>query len=312
MVNHARQLNYTQLRVQTAVHHRTCSARLLMNLLEHEVRITALLYLAQVHLQLLYYRSLLHTLKVRNLKLLTALYERNLLLAKIDHTVGVFYDGSGIGANQELIITHTYNQRAALACGNHTVRLSLIYNHYGVCAYHTVKSQRNGLLKRNRVAIHDILDKLYHNLGISLALKVVALVLELSLKRTVILYYTVVNERQISRFREMRMRIHIIGLAVSSPAGMRNTYVAAQIFTLHSMFQIGHLTLSLVNDQVAVIIYKRHTCAVITAVLQPGESLNQYGIRFTFTHITYYTTHSYCVLSIIVSIVYNRGRLVQT
>ena len=44
----------------------------------------------------------------------------------------------------------------------------------------------------------DILDELYDDLRIGLALKVISLILKLGLKGTVVLYDTVVNERQVT------------------------------------------------------------------------------------------------------------------
>ena len=91
----------------------------------------------------------------------------------------------------------------------------------------------------------------------------------------------------------MRMRVDIIGLTVSGPTRMRYTHAAAHILALNGTLQIGHLALGLVYDQVAVVIYKRHTCAVITAVFQARQPFKQYRARFTFTYVTYYSTHSY-------------------
>ena len=182
MVNHTRQLDYTQLRMQTSVHYRSRGTRLLMYLLKHEMRKTALLYLAQVQLQFPDHRSLLHALKVSNLQFLTALDECNLFFAQINHLIGIFNDRSGIGTHQELVIAHTNYERTALACGNHAVGLRLVHNHNGVCAYHTVQSQRNSLLKRDGMAVHDILYKLYYHLSIGLALEVIALVLKFGLE----------------------------------------------------------------------------------------------------------------------------------
>ena len=133
--------------MQAAVHYGPCRIGLLMNLLEHEVGKTALLYLTQVEFQFLDHGSLLNTAQISDLKILAALNESYLLLAQIYHAVSVFNDRGGIGPYQELVIAHTYYKRTSLAGGNHAVGLGLIYNHNGIGAYHAVQGQRHSLLE---------------------------------------------------------------------------------------------------------------------------------------------------------------------
>ena len=87
------------------------------------------------------------------------------------------------------------------------------------------------------------------------------------------------------------MGIDVIGFSVSGPTGMRYTHTAADILSFYGLFQIGHLTLGLVNDQIAVVIDKRHAGAVVTAILQAGKPLEQYRACLTFTDITYNSAH---------------------
>ena len=87
------------------------------------------------------------------------------------------------------------------------------------------------------------------------------------------------------------MGVYVIGFSVSRPAGMGYTHAAAYILTLYGLLQVGHLTLGLVNDQIAVVIYKRHTCAVITAIFKARQSLEQYRTCLSFTDITYNSAH---------------------
>ena len=98
-------------------------------------------------------------------------------------------------------------------------------------------------------------------------------------------------ERQVTGFREMGMSVDIVGFSVSCPTGMRYTHTATDILPFYGLFQISHLTLGLVNDQITVVIDKRHTRAVITSVLQAREPLEQYRASLPFTDIAYNSAH---------------------
>jgi len=75
----------------------------------------------------------------------------------------------------------------------------------------------------------------------------IAFVGKLFFQNGVIFDNTVVNQSKIFRFGIMRMGVGIARLAVRSPARMRNSDRAAEVFVLAKFFKVVNATASFVN-----------------------------------------------------------------
>ena len=277
--------------MQAALHGSAEGARLLEDLLEHEMRKTTLLDLAQAHLQLAHLGRLLDLAQVRDPELLPALDVGDLLLAQIDHLVGVFDDRGGVGADEILVLPHADQQRAALAGGDELVRLALVQDDQRVGADHMVERQGDRIVEGHAAGVHHVLDQLDDDLRIRLALKMIPLPGQLGLEGQVVLDDAVVDQRQFMVLGVMGMRIDVAGLAVRRPAGVGDADAAGSVLVRRHLLQVADLALGLVDRQGAAVPDQRHAGAVITPVLQPGKSLDQDRIGLPAPDISYDTAH---------------------
>ena len=86
------------LHVDTASHAVSQAFGLLEDFLQHEVRIAALLYLAQVDVDGLDGQFLLFAQDADHLQVFAQSDDGDVAILQIDHLVGIFDDGAGIAA----------------------------------------------------------------------------------------------------------------------------------------------------------------------------------------------------------------------
>ena len=72
---------------------------------------------------------------------------------------------------------------------------------------------------------------------------------------------------------------------------MGDTDIATDILVAAILRQVVNLTLRLVDIQLTVTIDERHTCRVVTTILEPTKSLNQNRISVLLSYVSNYSTH---------------------
>ena len=292
VVDDSGEFHGAEFRVKPSFHGCFQRARLLENLFQHEMRISALLDLAQAHLKLAYYRSLLDVLKVCNPEFFALFDECHLLFFQVNHLIGVFYDRGGVRTYEKLVLAYAYYERASLAGDHHAVGLGLVHYADSVCSHNTAKCQRNGFLEGNSVRIHHILNKLYKHFGVGLALEMIALVGKLFLERKIILYDAVVDNGELVILGDMRMSVDIAWLSVRRPSGVGYSYAAAEIMAGRDFLEIFYLSFGLVYPHLTVVIDKGDSGAVITSVFESLQTLYQDWVGLSLTYISYYSAHN--------------------
>ena len=136
IVDNSTQNNIICLDINAPAHTVGEAFRLLENLLQHEVRISALLYLAETDVYGLHLWRELHVVHVHHLQVFTTTHHGDIAVVEIHNTVGIFNDRTRIGTEEELVLANTYNKRTLLACRNDGVGVVLVYNCDGICSYH--------------------------------------------------------------------------------------------------------------------------------------------------------------------------------
>ena len=261
------------------------------------MRETALLQLVKIQLQLHQLRCLLHVGQVGDIQPTRAVHDGNLFILQIDHIFGVLYDRGCIRTKVKLLasrlaLSYADNQRAAFAGADYLVGVALLQNGNGICAHHVLQCQLHSRIEVTMVRVHHILHQLNQHLGIGLTDKCHVILLQLSTQSLVVLDDAVVHQSQILRLRIVRMGIGCIGLAVCRPTGVRDADGATHILVGHAGLQSRHLTFGLVDQQFTLIVDQRHTCAVVTTILQTMQSVNQDRVRLLLPDVSNYSTHS--------------------
>jgi len=121
VVDESREGDVVMLDIDPPAHRIGKRARLLKNLLDHKMRVTTLLQLGERKLQPFDFGCLADIADSGDVKFFATLKCNHLLIVDIDHLVGIFDNGGGIGSKEILVLTDTDHQRTALAGGNDDV-----------------------------------------------------------------------------------------------------------------------------------------------------------------------------------------------
>src|SRR5258706_13158211 len=111
----------------------------------------------------------------------------------------------------------------------------------------------------------------------------------------IILNDPVVNDGQLFGGRIMRMCIFVVGLAVGGPPGVAHPNVAVEVLTLDELLELNDLSFLFINVESPV--HQGNASAVVPAVLQTLETLDDHLFRLTVTHIANNSTHWLVLLS---------------
>ena len=87
------------------------------------------------------------------------------------------------------------------------------------------------------------------------------------------------------------MRIHRRWFTVCSPTCVGYSNSSSYVLILTELFQVSHLTLSLVYAEVAIVVYHSDARAIVSSILQSFKTLNENREDLSFTYISYNTTH---------------------
>ena len=92
----------------------------------------------------------------------------------------------------------------------------------------------------------------------------------------------------------MGMCIHLIGLAMGGPTGVRNANVPTDILRSSEGLQVGDLAFSFVDIQFVCLVEQCHTGAVVATIFEALQALNEDRIGLLLAYVCYYSTHN-CV-----------------
>lgn len=89
------------------------------------------------------------------------------------------------------------------------------------------------------------------------------------------------------------MGVHVVRHAVRRPARMRDADASAQLLALEEMLQVGDLALTLVYVECTVLADHGDPRAVVSAVFEPVQTLQQNRTGLASPDISYNPTHSF-------------------
>ena len=182
----------------TATHTVAQALRLLENFLQHEVRETALLNLAEIDIHGLNLRVELYVLDIHHLQFLSETHHGDVAILQVNYLVGIFDDRAGIRTEIELsVLANTHYQRALLAGSDNLVRVALVENSDGVSANHLTERNLNGGQQIKFLLHLDVFNELYEHLSIGLALELHTLCHQVLLDIGIVLDNTIMNHGKV-------------------------------------------------------------------------------------------------------------------
>ena len=281
------------LHIDASTHAVAQAVGLFEDFLHHKERVAALLQLAEGDINLLHLGMLCLVVDVHHFQLLAQLQNSDVAVVQIDHLIGIFRYGAGIGSQVEIAVsTETHDQRRALAGADDGVGVLAVEDGNGVSAYHLMQCHLHRFEQREVVAHHDMFDELHQHLGVRDTLERNAACHEVLFDGGVVLDDAVMDESQTSGSRIMGVCIGAVGLAVGGPTGVSDACAAADVLVLAKCFEVSHLAFCLIYVETAVRGNHGNASAVITAILQSFQTLDQNGICLLLADISYNSTHN--------------------
>ena len=263
--------------------------RLVVNFLEHEVRIAALLRSGHLPLDVL--RGLAHGRTVCVIELRGVLREHDhIAVVEIHDAARIRQDGRDIRGDEVLALAEAEDQWTVLLDGDHGIRPVGAEDAERIAALDPAERQADGLHQIVFLFI-IVFQQIGDDLRVRLGAERLALLQQELLQRQEILNDAVVHDADAAVRGQLRMRILVRGCAVRRPAGMADAEIAGErraVFRLCA--QDGQTALGLGELQLP---FRKNTqsSGIIAAILQTGKAVQQNGSCLLRTGITNNSTH---------------------
>ena len=262
---------------------------LVVNFLEHEVRIAALLRSGHLPLDVL--GRLAHGRAVCVIELRGVLREHDhIAVVEIHDAARIRQDGRDIRGNEVLSLAEAEDQRTVLLDGDHGIRPVGAEDAERIAALDPAERQADGLHQIVFLFI-IVFQQIGNDLRVRLGAERLALLQQELLQRQEILNDAVVHDADAAVCGHLRMRILVRGCAVRRPAGMADAEITGErraVFRLCA--QDGQTALGLGELQLP---FRKNTqsSGIIAAILQTGKAVQQNGSCLLRTGITNNSTH---------------------
>ena len=263
---------------QTARKRVADDARLLVDLLEHEVGISALLGHVEVPIH------------VRDLGVLDDLAGGGVIghafgrqpcqLAVVhDHHVARGVDhGDDVAGNVGALGALAHHQRGILARCHDGARLVGGDDGQGVRAHQTLACSADGGQQVGRAVAQRLLDQMRHHLGVGVAGEGMPRGLQLLAQVGEVLDDAVVHHGDAAVAAGVRMGVGLARAAVGCPARVADAAGAFEVEMPQRVRQAGNLALAVHHLELAVLV-DGHSGAVVAAILKARQALDQDALR---------------------------------
>ncbi len=196
-------------------------------------------------------------------------------LFQVGNLVGDTGQRHRIAGQEGLALAYAQHQRRTGARADHALRLVAAKHGDGVRA---LQAPGGPLHSLEDVAVVEVVDQVGDDLGVGLALEVVALGLQLGAQFVMVFDDAVVHQRHarlaVRAGGEMRVRVVHLGRAMRGPAGVGDAGARGHRFLRHLGSELGHARRAAAAAQCAVLVHG-HAAGVVATVLMPLQAFDQ-------------------------------------
>ena len=261
-------------------------SRLLVDLLEHKMGVAALLRSLHVPVHMDRLQRACTAIGIVHRHAVPAEDSDFLVLQQL-HLTGVGDEGGNVAGDVLLALAKAHHQGAVLAGAVEHVRLTGADHSQRIAALqHVLRLAQGG----QHVPVVKGLEEVRDDLRVRLGNKDAALGLQGRSEPVMILDDAVVYDGDVALHVRVGVGVQVGGLAVGGPAGMPDTDGTRQGCVLQLVLQIAKAALRL-HQMDHALIHHRYACAVITAIFQAGQPLQQNGLRLLTADIAYNAAH---------------------
>ena len=230
IVDDGRKCDVISLYVHTSSHAVFQTIGLLKDFLQHEVGETAFLNLSQIEVNLCHFMFHLLIVEIDHFHIFPTANHGDVLVVQINDLIGVFDDGACVRTKKELFLADAHHQRTTLSGGYNLVGGVLVENGDGVSTNDGAQSDTHGCEQIHVFLRAYIFYQLHQHFGVGVALKFDAFLLQLLLQHSIVFNDAVVDDGQISRERNVWVRIGGVWLSVRGPSCVGNADRSSRVF----------------------------------------------------------------------------------
>jgi len=256
-------------------------ARLLVDLLEHEVAVAALLGLDGVPGDALRRAGDLAPVGVGDAHRLRR-HDHHVPVVEEQEVAGVGQEGRNVRGQEVLALPEAHHERRATAGGDELLRLAGVHQDEGVDAFHLLERLAHGVLERSaaEVRFHQMGD----DLGVGLGHEAVAGGGEARFQREIVLDDPVVDHDQLALAVRVRVGVLLARPSVGGPAGVADAEGAFQRLGAQALLEVLQLADRAAAVQAALVDHG-DARRVVPAVLEPAQALDDDGHRVPRPHV---------------------------
>ena len=206
-----------------------------------------------------------------------------------DDPVGVGEDRRDVGGEKGLAVAETDDERHVLAGADQPVALADVHDREGVRTLELAEGVTDGI---GEVALVRLLDEVGDRLRVGLRGEDVAARLESVAQLAEVLDDPVVDDRDGARAVAMRMGVQVVRPAVRRPAGVGQPDRGVGRAIGEGGLEVDQLARPLLDEQVAGVVDEGDPGRIVAAVLEPLEPLDEDGARLPRTRVADDAAHT--------------------
>ena len=201
-----------------------------------------------------------------------------------------------IGGDKVFVVAQADHQRRAVARGHDLVGLVDGNDGHGEDSGEFFHRPADCFFERRAVAVASFekmfLDQVRDDFSIGFSGELVAFFDQLFLQAEIVLDDAVVHDDDLSRAVAMRMSVFFGGTSVRGPTSVANAVAAVERLEADGFFQIAQLAFGAAELQLVPVAGHGNSSRVVTAVLEPPQSLDDDRNHFLLTDIANNATHA--------------------
>jgi hypothetical protein len=261
--------------------------RLLVDLLEHEVLVPALLGGVEVpldvhHLGLAHDEpgGVMHDHAGRG-------HDRDLAVVQHEHLARVLEDGRDVARDDRLALSDADDERRVLPCRDDRLRVVEMHDREGIRALEVLDRSGDS---RGQITGEVALDEVRDCLGVGLGAQDVPVGREVLAQLDVVLDDAVVHDRDLAGAVDVRVGVLLARLAVRRPPGVPNAHAASDRSGVERLLEVDQLS-DTARDGELPGVDDGDARRVIAAVLEPCKPAEQHVSRAAGADVSDDSTH---------------------
>ena len=231
-------------------------------------------------------------LEVANRQAILTVHDRDLFVVQVDHVLRVLDDGRRVGSDVKLILLADSNDEGTgFAGSDEQIGLICVNDGDGIGAFHLLQGHLYGVGDGGVRSVLDFVDEVDEHLGICIADKGVSVSFKARTEGLVILNDAIVDHGEAAKSCGMRVGVNVVRWPVRGPSGVTDAHRAGWNFVANEGQEIFNFPFFLFYLNGIRAIKNSNTSAVVSAVFESLQALDENGKAVFISYVSNYTAH---------------------